>query len=85
MTDNGKNIEMNNEEGYGKEAFLSYAHACGLSPEGPYLDKLFAYVKTMLDRNKLLYEIDVSDIEPVSVIDCILEDRIRKQEKTKED
>ena len=66
---------MNQSFEYSRENFLNTAHNCGLSPEGPYQDVLFAYVKNMLERNAQLYEIDASGIEPMSMVDCIVKDK----------
>jgi hypothetical protein len=61
-------VSMDSMNDFSREQFLNIAKASGLSPEGSYQDKLFEYVRNMLNRNKLLYDIDVSDVEPMSII-----------------
>ena len=53
---------------FSREQFLNIAKTTGLVPEGFYQDKIFIYVKNMIARNKVLYDIDVSNAEPMSII-----------------
>ena len=55
---------------FSREHFLNIAKASGLFPEGSYQDKLFEYVSSIISRNKKLYDIDVSDIEPMQIVTC---------------
>ena len=61
---------MDSVSDFSREHFLNSAKASGLFPEGSYQDKLFIYVRNMIARNKVLYDIDLSNIEPMSIVAC---------------
>jgi hypothetical protein len=52
---------------------MNIANASGLFLEEPYREKLFVYVRNMLNSNRIIHDIDVSNIEPMSVISCMKE------------
>ena len=60
---------------FSRDQFLILAKTAGLFPEGPYREKLFNYVKNILARNKVLYEIDVNDVEPMSIVSYLGTDK----------
>jgi len=62
--------DKENKSDFSREHFLNIAKASGLFPEGSYQDKLFIYVRNMVARNKVLYDIDVSNTEPMSIVAC---------------
>lgn len=64
---------MNKEDYMTKEYFLNIANSSGLSLEEPYQEKLFTWVKNMTHGNRVIYDIDVSDVVPVSIIACLEE------------
>ena len=61
-------VFMDNMNDFSREHFINIAKASGLFPEGSYQDKLFIYVRNMIARNKVLYDIDVSNTEPMSIV-----------------
>lgn len=66
---------MNSRSDFSREQFLNIAKAFGLFPEGSYQDILFIYVSNIFVRNRLLYDIDVSDVEPMSIVTCFGADK----------
>ena len=66
---------MDKENYMTKEHFLSTANASGLFLEEPYREKLFTWVKNMSYANRVIYDIDVSSVEPVSIVSCLKEAR----------
>ena len=66
---------MESSSDLSREQFLTIAKTNGLYPEGPYQDKLFIYVRNFAARNRLLYDIDVSEVEPMSIVTCFGADK----------
>ena len=66
---------MESKSDFSREQFLNIAKTSGLFPAGSYQDKLYIYVRNIAARNKLLYDIDVSDVEPMSIVTCFWADK----------
>ena len=49
-----------------KETFLSMAEEAGLKAEGPHLEELYVYARDVLPGLKILEELDLQDVEPMS-------------------
>jgi hypothetical protein len=49
-----------------REIFLRIAQEAGLNPEDPHLEELYAYVRDVLPGLKVIEELDLKDVEPMS-------------------
>ena len=49
-----------------KETFLSMAEEAGLNAEDPHLEELYAYVRDVWPGLRVLEELDLREVEPMS-------------------
>jgi Asp-tRNA(Asn)/Glu-tRNA(Gln) amidotransferase C subunit len=64
---------MSRENYLTKELFIQIAKNNGLTPEGPYADKLYDYVNVVMSSVRALEELDVSGVEPLTLSACFEE------------
>jgi hypothetical protein len=57
---------MDERAGLDKETFLHIAEEAGLKPGDPHLEELYAYVRDALPGLKVIDELDLKDVEPMS-------------------
>ena len=59
---------MADQEALSKENFLVMAEASGLDVSSPHMDDLYAYVKVLLTSLKPMQELDLSGVEPATIL-----------------
>ena len=59
---------MADEAALSKETFLVMAEALGLDVNSPHMDDLYAYVKALLTSLKPMQELDLSGVEPATIL-----------------
>jgi hypothetical protein len=58
--------EMDKRAWLDRETFLRIAEGAGLKPGDPHLGELYAYVQDALPGLKIIEELDLKDLEPMS-------------------
>jgi hypothetical protein len=58
--------EMDKRPWFDRETFLRIAEGAGLKPGDPHLEELYAYVQDALSGLKVIEELDLKDVEPMS-------------------
>jgi hypothetical protein len=53
-----------------RETFLRTAEEAGLKPGDPHLEELYAYVRDALPGLKVIEDLDLKDVEPMSFPDA---------------
>ena len=57
---------MDKKEWFDRETFLRIAEGAGLKPGDPHLEELYAYLQDVLPGLRVIDELDLKDVEPLS-------------------
>lgn len=69
--ESGKEIhKMDRSEWLDRETFLRIAEGAGLKPGDLHLEELYAYLQDVLPGLKVIEELDLKDVEPMSFPDA---------------